>query len=124
MKRFIALALCAALSAQAELVEIAASADGQATYDIETTSFSVSETLNGTPIYRAYGQVTIRSKVDIQQWYVYVGACAMNYRKLYTNDSSGNPLFSNDVIRGGKSIASTIADTLCTVTASSKGTAL
>jgi len=122
MKPFIALALCAALSAHAELVTVAQS--DTTLFEIESTSFGPTTTRGGVAAYKAYGQVSDGRNVSIHQWYVHLSDCSKTVGRLYTVDANGDFLHSSVFITGGKSVAVAIAEALCTAARSSRGATL
>jgi len=122
MKPFIALALCAALSAQAELVTVAQS--DTTLFEIESTSFGPTTTRGGIAAYKAYGQVSDGKNVYLNQWYVHLSDCSKTVGRLHTADMDGNFIHSSVFIVGGKSVAVAIAEALCAAARTSKGTAL
>jgi hypothetical protein len=103
-------------AAAADWVTIAAAGKNNSTlWQGRAGSFREDTSKSGNTIYVILGRITKKQSATItfHQWYVDENVCSSGRGKLTTTDISGNYEYDNDIILGGGTIASSIADIIC-----------
>jgi hypothetical protein len=108
---------CAYVSAhaQSDWINIASSAESE--WDIQPGSFEFSKTRGGEYIAVTTGKVidAKTSQISLYKWYVTANDCKRKMGKFVSLNIDGTFEFQNDFVFGSGSIASSIAEAICSV---------
>lgn len=96
-------------------VLVAQNSDSTDIFSVKKGSFEFTKTKGGTTIAVVLGQLEDKKKksVSYYKWYVTTDDCANGIGKLVMLKINGDFDFETDYVSGGKSIGSSIADTIC-----------
>ncbi len=119
MKTKISIAIliaCASISAYSQDWIKVAKGDS-ITYSIQSGSVEIAKTRGGDLMVVGTGKSSnsITNTHIGELWYVTAKHCALGRGKLVTLDPAGEFKYDNDFVSGLGTVASTIAETLCTV---------
>ena len=104
-------------SEKSEWIFITSSSDDTHTYSGKRGSFEITTTKGGISVAMLLGQIENKSdkSVTFNKWYVSTSDCESGIGKLVALKVDGDYDFEADYVSKGKSIASYIADTICSV---------
>jgi hypothetical protein len=96
-------------------IQIAESADSEATVQARRNSFEIAKNQSGVPIATITVQITLRStsRLEYLKYYVTTADCSAGEGKLVAVSTTGAYKFENDFVSGGASVGSNIADIIC-----------
>lgn len=100
-----------------EWISITSNSDDNRFYSGKSGSFEITTTKGGVSVAMLLGQINdkVKKTVTYKKWYVSTSDCESGMGKLVALTISGDYDFEADYVAKGDSIASYIADTICSV---------
>jgi len=107
---------CGSSFSQSDWINISTSKD-DTTWDIKPGSFEFSKTKAGVPIALVVGRTKNpdTSQISLYKWYVTINDCKKQMGSIVSLNIDGTYFHENEFVFGSGNIASSLAETICSV---------